>query len=136
VRKGERLVADTHAPLVLYESGFAPRWYVPRAEVISEALRPVEGQTFCPYKGLASYYDIGDAQRAAWSYRAPFDAMARIGDLVSFEPDKVEITIDGRKLEPVAGQTVIAHGPDRNLSVDEVGGIRLMERESPAQVRG
>jgi hypothetical protein len=48
--------------------------------------------------------------------------MARIGDLVSFEPDKVEITIDGQ-----AGSsppTVIAHGPDRNLSVDEVGGIR------------
>jgi hypothetical protein len=55
--------------------------------------------------------------------------------VVSFEPDKVEITIDGQKLEPVPGQTVIAHGPDRNLSVDEVGGIRLPENESPARVR-
>jgi len=125
VRKGNQIVADTHAPLVLYESGFAPRWYVPRADVVSEALQLVKEQTFCPYKGLASYYDIGEARKAAWSYRAPFEEMARICDLVSFEPDQVEITIDGRKLEPAPGQTVIAHGPDRNLSVDEVGGIRL-----------
>ena len=33
VRAGDRVVADTTSPLVLYESGFAPRWYVPRADV-------------------------------------------------------------------------------------------------------
>jgi uncharacterized protein (DUF427 family) len=127
VRKDDQVVADTHAPLVLYESGFAPRWYVPRADVVAEALHPVEGQTFCPYKGLASYYDIGDVRTAAWSYRAPFDEMARIADLVSFEPDKVTITIDGEKLEALPGQTVLPHGRDRNLSVDEIGGIQLVE---------
>ena len=127
VRDGERVVADTHEPLVLYESGFAPRWYVPRADVVGDALQPVEGQTFCPYKGLASYYDIGDAKHAAWSYRAPFDEMARIGDLVSFEPDKVTVTLDDERLALAPGQTVIPHGPDRNLSVDEVGGIQLVE---------
>ena len=55
----DRVVADTTRPLVLYESGFAPRWYVPRADVDESALTAVDGQTFCPYKGLASYYDIG-----------------------------------------------------------------------------
>jgi uncharacterized protein (DUF427 family) len=29
VRAGDRVIADTASPLVLYESGFAPRWYVP-----------------------------------------------------------------------------------------------------------
>jgi uncharacterized protein (DUF427 family) len=135
-RTGNQLVADTHAPLVLYESGFAPRWYVPRADVVSEALHPAAGQTFCPYKGLASYYDIGGARKAAWSYRAPFEAMARIGDMVSFEPDKVDITIDGEKLAAVPGQTVVEHGPDRNLSVDEVGRIQLDEDAPLARVRG
>ena len=135
VRRGDQVVADTHAPLVLYESGFAPRWYVPRAEVVSEALHPVEGQTFCPYKGVASYYDIGEARKAAWSYRAPFEEMARIAGLVSFEPDKVTITIDGEKLQPVPGQNVVAHGPDRNLSVDEVGAIQLVENATSAGAR-
>jgi hypothetical protein len=37
VRAGGRVVADTTKPLALYESGFAPRWYVPRGEVIADA---------------------------------------------------------------------------------------------------
>jgi uncharacterized protein (DUF427 family) len=127
VRDGDQVVADTHAPLVLHESGFAPRWYVPRADIAAEALEPVEGQTFCPYKGLASYYNVGDARTAAWSYRAPFEEVERIADFVSFYPEKVTITIDGEKLEPAPGQSVLPHGPDRNLSVDEIGGIQLAE---------
>jgi hypothetical protein len=39
---------------------------------------------------------------------------------------KLTITIDGEKLEPAPGQNVIPHGPDRNLSVDEIGGIQLV----------
>jgi hypothetical protein len=119
---------------VLYESGFAPRWYVPRDDIATETLQSVEGQTFCPYKGIASYYDIGEARNAAWSYRAPIDDVARIADLVSFYPKKVEITIDGEKLDEAPGQNVIAHGPDRNLSVDEVGGIQLVEDGAAAGV--
>jgi uncharacterized protein (DUF427 family) len=125
--------ADPYHRLVLYESGFAPRWYVPRADVAAEALRAVEGQTFRPYKGLASYYDIGDIRNAAWSYRAPFEEVARVADFVSFYPEKVTITIDGEKLEPAPGQNVISHGPDRNLSVDEIGGIQLVEDAAAAE---
>jgi uncharacterized protein (DUF427 family) len=126
VEDGDQVVADTHAPLVLYESGFAPRWYVPRADIVADALEPVEGETFCPYKGLASYYDVGDARTAAWSYRTPFEEVERIADLVSFYPEKLTITIDGERLKAARGQTVLPHGPDRNLSVDELGGIQLV----------
>ena len=68
VRDGDRVVADTHRPVVLYESGFAPRWYVPREDIDETQLEHVEGQTFCPYKGLADYYTVGDHKKAAWSY--------------------------------------------------------------------
>jgi uncharacterized protein (DUF427 family) len=123
VRAGDRRVAETTTPLVLYESGFAPRWYVPRGDVVAEALSLVELRTFCPYKGIASYYDIDGIRHAAWSYRAPFDDMAAIGDLVSFEPDKVEVTLDGERLELEPGQSVTSHGIDRNLSIDEAGAL-------------
>jgi hypothetical protein len=43
------------------------------------------------------------------------------------------ITIDGKKLEPAPGQSVISHGPDRNLSVDEFGGIQLVEDAGAAE---
>ena len=123
VRAGDRVVVDTSDPLVLYESGFAPRWYVRRADVVAEALTLVELQTFCPYKGIASYYDIDGIGHAAWSYRAPFDEMAAIGDLVSFEPDRVEVSLDGERLEFERGQNVTSHGIDRNLSIDEAGAL-------------
>jgi uncharacterized protein (DUF427 family) len=133
VREGDRVVADTQAPLVLYESGFAPRWYVPRADISDETLHAVKGQTFCPYKGIASYYDIGEARNAAWSYRAPFEEVDRIADFVSFYPKMVTITLDGDKLDEAPGQNVVAHGPDRNLSVDEVGGIELVTDTAAAE---
>jgi uncharacterized protein (DUF427 family) len=129
VRAGRRTVADSTHPLVLYESGFAPRWYVPRADVAADVLSPVDRQTFCPYKGIASYYDVGDTRDAAWSYRAPFDDMAAIGDQVSFEPDRVDVTLDGERLEPEPGQTVVSHGVDRDLSIGEAGALRnVVER--------
>jgi uncharacterized protein (DUF427 family) len=61
VRQDDQVVADTDAPLVLHESGFAARWYVPRTNVVAEALHAVEGQTFCPYKGLERRYAEGRA---------------------------------------------------------------------------
>ncbi|GHH80283.1 hypothetical protein GCM10018793_35110 [Streptomyces sulfonofaciens] len=122
VRSGEEVIARTSRPVVLYESGFAPRWYVPRADVDEERLTPAEGRTFCPYKGLASYYDIDGARRAAWSYRDAYAEVGRIGDLVSFEPDKVEVYLDGTRLELEPGQNVVPHGIDRALGTDEALG--------------
>jgi uncharacterized protein (DUF427 family) len=119
VRQNERVVADTKRPVALYESGFAPRWYVPRADVDDSALTPVEGQTFCPYKGLCSYYDIGDARQAAWSYREAYPEVGRVSNLVSFEPELVTVQLDGARLRLEPGQTVIPHGPDRDLTVAE-----------------
>jgi uncharacterized protein (DUF427 family) len=115
-----RIIADTIRPLALYESGFAPRWYVPRDDVDETALAPVQGQTFCPYKGLCSYYDIQGARRAAWSYEDAWTEVRRVTGLVSFEPDKVEVHLDGSRLRLEPGQTVVAHGIDRDLTLDEV----------------
>ena len=113
VRDRDRMIADTKRPVVLYESGFAPRWYVLRADIDESALAPVEHQTFCPYEGLCSYYDIGDAHREAYAQ------VGRISDLISFEPDIVSVQLDGTKLRLEPGQTVIPHGPDRDLDVPE-----------------
>jgi len=119
VRSQDRVVADTKCPLALYESGFAPRWYVPRADIDESALTPAEGQTFCPYKGLCSYYDVGGASRAAWSYQDAWTEVRRISSMVSFEPDRVEVYLDGARMRMEPGQSVIPHGVDRELTPDE-----------------
>ena len=120
VRQRDRIIADTKRPMVLYESGFAPRWYVPRADVDESALTPVERRTFCPYKGLCSYYNIGDSRLAVWSYPEAYPEVSRISNFLSFEPDIVSVQLDGKQLHLEPGQTVIPHGPDRELSVAEV----------------
>ena len=122
VKDGERVIADTEHPLALYESGFAPRWYVPREDVDESSLTLVAGQTFCPYKGIASYYDVGGHKRAAWSYVNAWTEVARVSNLVSFEPDKIDVYLDGKQLALEPGQTVIPHGVDRGLDTDEVLG--------------
>jgi uncharacterized protein (DUF427 family) len=119
VRHGDRIVADTTSPLALYESGFAPRWYVPRADVDESALTAAKEQTFCPYKGVCSYYDIGDARGAAWSYLDAWPEVGRVTGFISFEADKVEVTLDGKRQQLEPGQSVIAHGVDRDLSIEE-----------------
>src|SRR5262249_37875589 len=120
VRDGDRVIAETRRPVALYESGFAPRWYVPRDDIDPSVLTSVEGQTFCPYKGLASYYDIGRRKRAAWSYLEAWPDVARVSGFVSFEPDLVDVYLDGRKLALEPGQAVFPHGIDRGLDPDEV----------------
>jgi uncharacterized protein (DUF427 family) len=120
VRDGDQIVADARRPLVLYESGFAPRWYVPRDDIDESRLKAVEGRTFCPYKGLASYYDIGHRKRAAWSYASAWPEVGRVSNLVSFEPDKIDVYLDAKQLHLEPGQTVVSHGIDRGLDLDEI----------------
>jgi hypothetical protein len=84
VRHRDRIIADTKRPMVLYESGFAPRWYVPRADINESALTPVERQTFCPYKGLCSYYNIGEAEVRKRGHEALYQ------ELLAGELDHIE----------------------------------------------
>ena len=43
-----------------------------------------------------------------------------MSNLVSFEPDKIDVYLDGKQLQLEPGQTVIPHGVDRGLDTDEV----------------
>jgi hypothetical protein len=69
---------------------------------------------------LCSYYDIADVHLAAWSYPDAYSQVGRISNWLSFEPDIVSVQLDGDQLRLEPGQTVIAHGPDRDLDVEEV----------------
>jgi hypothetical protein len=75
---------------------------------------------------VCSYYDAGGAHRAAWSYLDAWPEVRAVAGFVSFEPDLVEVSLDGRRLRQEPGQSVIPHGADRDLSPDEAppGGRR------------
>jgi hypothetical protein len=69
---------------------------------------------------VCSYYDIGAAHRPAWSYRQAYTQVKRVSDLISFEPDEITAELDGKQLHLEPGQTVISHGVDRDLTLDEL----------------
>jgi len=125
VKLGGALVAGTHAPLAVFETGFAPRWYVPRRDVADGVLHDHPLQTLCPYKGVARHFDVVAggcrAPAAAWSYPAALPESARLAGYVCFDPGQLELTLDGQRLLPVAHQRVVATGNDRNLAVARQG---------------
>ncbi len=70
--------------------------YFPAGDVKSAVLQPSDTHTTCPWKGVASYYDVVvDGQRnadAAWFYPQPKPAAAEITDRVAFWRG-VEVTV-------------------------------------------
>jgi uncharacterized protein (DUF427 family) len=93
------VVADSHAPRILYETGLPPRYYLPMSDVRLDLLRPTATVSHCPYKGAAGYWSVEvDGQRfedLAWGYRAPLPESQKIAGLVAFYDEKVDVTLDG-----------------------------------------
>lgn len=96
VRVGGTEVAATDNALSLAEASYPVVQYIPLADVDQSLLERTTTQTYCPYKGDASYYSIAAAPDleltdAAWSYRHPHDAVAEIAGYVAFYPDRIQI---------------------------------------------
>ncbi|MBV9830522.1 MAG: DUF427 domain-containing protein [Marmoricola sp.] len=98
-----RPIATTNRALVLREASYPPVYYVPQEDIESDVLAPSDTQSYCPFKGDASYFDVSltaDSVReapivsdAGWTYRDPYDAVAEIANHVAFYPDKVDIQV-------------------------------------------
>ena len=58
VSVGGEVVAETQHPIILFETGLPPRYYMPPEDVRREALLESEKTTQCPYKGVASYWSV------------------------------------------------------------------------------
>jgi uncharacterized protein (DUF427 family) len=98
------VLAESSAPVMVFETGLPTRYYLPRTALRLEVLEPSDTVTECPYKGRTSAYwsvRIGDRLRPdlAWSYDFPTRQLLPITGLVAFYNEKVDITIDGRPLE-------------------------------------
>ena len=77
VRYQDLVIADTRRPLALYESGFAPRWYVARADVDQAASRRQLGKLL-PDRGEAGARADPD-QHALLARRAPRHLLGVMG---------------------------------------------------------
>lgn len=97
VTLGGKVIADTTNAITLQEASYPAVQYVPLADVDPAVLRPSDHETYCPFKGEASYYSIevgaDVAPAALWFYPAPHDAVAAIKDHAAFYPDRVAVEV-------------------------------------------
>jgi len=95
---GELLAATDHA-VVLHETGLPARFYLPRDDVRMDVLRPTSFHTTCPFKGEASYWSVdidGETHDGiVWSYETPLPSVVEISTMMSFYPDRVQVSVDG-----------------------------------------
>jgi len=95
-RVGAQVIADTTRAPTLREAGYPPVQYIPLDDVDQALLTASTTQTYCPYKGDASYYSItagSGRPDAVWTYREPHDAVADIAGHVAFYTDQVDIAV-------------------------------------------
>ena len=97
------VLAETHSPVLLFETGLPTRYYIDRTDVIFERLDTTSTQTVCPYKGFTSQYwsvRIGDAvyPDLAWTYDYPLREVAPIAGMIAFYNEKLDIFVDDTRL--------------------------------------
>jgi uncharacterized protein (DUF427 family) len=91
---GGTVLADSRDALILREAGYPAVQYIPRKDVDMRLLERSAHATYCPYKGDCAYFSIpvgGErAINAAWTYEAPYDAVAAIRNRLAFYPEGVD----------------------------------------------
>ena len=89
-----KVVADSTHALTLRESDYPAVQYIPRADADMALLVRTENETYCPYKGDASYFSITNGGErtvnAVWTYESPYDAVSPIKDHLAFYSDRVD----------------------------------------------
>ncbi len=107
VEVGGRVLAESNRARFLFETGLAPRHYIPREDVRMDLLTKSATKTQCPYKGDAQYFSLTGAEPnisdIAWSYAEPLPEAARIAGHICFHKRHVDaIYVDGVRQEKPA----------------------------------
>jgi uncharacterized protein (DUF427 family) len=101
-------IADTRSSVRTLETSHPPSYYIPRADIAMDLLRPAPGSSFCEWKGHAAYFDVvvGDLilPHVAWSYPAPTPSFAALTDHVAFYAAPFDgCFVDDEQVEPQEG---------------------------------
>lgn len=92
---GGDVIAETSRALTLKEASYPPVQYIPREDADPAKLKRTGHNTYCPYKGDASYFSIVSGgktlENAIWTYETPYESVKDIAGHLAFYPNKVTI---------------------------------------------
>jgi len=88
------------------ETASPPTFYIPRADVEFGLLLQMSDQTYCEWKGPASYWALARQPDlpVAWSYEKPRPRFEVIKDYIAFYPGRVDCFLGGEEVSPQAGR--------------------------------
>jgi uncharacterized protein (DUF427 family) len=98
------VLAESSCPVMVFETGLPTRYYLDRTAVSFEHLIATDTVTSCPYKGTTSgYWSVRIGEQLypdlAWAYDFPTRQLLPIAGLIAFYNEKVDLTLDGERLE-------------------------------------
>ncbi|MFJ8582213.1 DUF427 domain-containing protein [Micromonospora sp. NPDC093277] len=98
------VLAESTSPVLVFETGLPTRYYLDRTDLELRHLVPSDTRSACPYKGRTSNYwsvrvDGPVHPDLAWSYSFPTAALLPIAGLVAFYNEKVDLIVDGERLD-------------------------------------
>lgn len=107
----EQLIASSNMTYRILETSHPPVYYIPPADVAQPFLQAADKlQTFCEWKGSASYWNIIDekgqvaSKAAAWNYAHPRARYTAIKDYLAFYPSRVTACfVDDEQVNAQAG---------------------------------
>ena len=92
-----QIIAETTNALTLAEARYPAVQYIPREDVVMTLLTRSAHETYCPFKGDCSYFNLAPAgehgTNVVWSYENPFEAVVAIKDHLAFYADRVMIEV-------------------------------------------
>lgn len=101
-------IADSIRTQRMLETSHPPVYYIPAEDVRMDLLVKSSHNSFCEWKGVATYYSIKTDRRsvedAAWCYPSPNSTYAAIKNHVAFYASQVdECFVDEEKVEAQPG---------------------------------
>ena len=108
VKTNEVMIADTYTAMRVLETASPPTFYIPPEDIRLDLLRTDEEQSFCEWKGQASYKSVcvNDLciHNAAWFYPDPFPDFLTIKNYLAFYPSKLECYVDDERVAAQQGE--------------------------------
>lgn len=100
VRLDGQVIADSTDPVLLFETGLPPRFYLPEADVRDAHLVASPTRTSCPYKGTTSRYFHVEAggervEDGVWAYDDPLPEALPAAGRLAFYDDRFDVEVDG-----------------------------------------
>jgi uncharacterized protein (DUF427 family) len=90
----DTVVADTANAIRVEETGHSPVHYIPEKDMRLDLMTKTEHNTYCPFKGRASYWTLqvnGKAsENAIWGYQTPYDEMTGLAGYYAFYGNRVD----------------------------------------------